>query len=150
MGKGAGVVVGLIMVAVLFVIFPIVMTSTHELQTDEYIQTEADVTTDVAVTTADVVLTKALWDADVAYVTSVTSDLETDVPVADSYVAGTKTLTVSGLTVSETRTLVITHEYDGLTTYTGMGALVAIAPLLLFIAVLGVVIGGLYGSFKGR
>ena len=150
MGKSGGAILGLIMVAVLFVIFPIVMDSTHELQTDEYVQAEAGVTTGAEDVAADVVLTKALWDDDTAYVSSITSDEVTDVPVKGTYTAGTQTLNVTGLAVSKTRTLTITYEYDGLTTYTGMGALVGVAPLLIFIGVLGVVMGGLYVSFKGR
>ena len=150
MSKGTSVIVGLIMVAVLFVIFPIVMDSTHELQTDVYVQSEAGVTTGVGETAADVVLTKALWDDDTAHVSSVTSDEVTDTPVKGTYTAGTKTLNVTGLAESKTRTLTITYEYDGLTTYTGMGALVGVAPLLIFISILGVVMGGLYVSFKGR
>lgn len=148
MGKSGSVIVGIIMVAVMFVIFPIVMDSAHTLQTDVEVQSEAAVTTGVGEVAADVVLTHALWNADTAYVTSVTSDNVADTPVKGAYTAGTKTLNVTGLAESDTRTLTITYEYDGLTDYTGMGALVAVAPLLLFLGVIGAVVGGLFVSFR--
>jgi hypothetical protein len=149
MGKSGSVILGIIMVAVMFVIFPIVMDSAHTLQTDAEVQTEAAVVTGAGVTDADIVLTEALWDDDNTYVTSITSDNVLDTPVAGVYTAGTLSLNVTGLAAADTRTLVLTYEYDGLTDYTGMGALVAVAPLLLFLAVIGAVVGGLYVSFKG-
>jgi len=148
MGRSGSVIVGIIMVAVMFVLFPIVMDSTHSLQTDEYVQSEAAVATGVGVTAADVVLDEALWDDATASVISITSDEVTDVPVANTYTAGTQTLNITGLAADDSRTLTITYEYDGLTDYTGMGAMVAVAPLLLFLGVIGAVIGGLYMGFK--
>jgi hypothetical protein len=149
MGKSGGIIVSIIMVAVMFIMFPIVMDASHDLQTDDFVQTEAAVATGAGVTAADVVLDEDLWDDAVTSVLSITSDEVADVPVANTYTAGTNTLNITGLAESDSRTLVITYEYDGLTDYTGMGALVAVAPLLLFIGVIGAVVGGLYVSFKG-
>lgn len=148
-GKSGSVILGIIMVAVMFVVFPIVMDTSHTLQTDVEVQTEAAVVTGAGVTVADVVLDEALWDDDNSYVTSVTSDNVADTPVAGAYTAGTQTLNVTGLAAADTRALTLTYEYDGLTDYTGMGAMVAVAPLLLFLGVIGAVVGGLYTSFKG-
>ena len=69
----------------------------------------AEVTTGVGETQANVVLTSALLDDDVDNVKSIASTEPTDVPVADSYVAGTKTLTITGLAPSKTRTLTIVY-----------------------------------------
>ena len=149
MGKSGSVIVGIIMVAVMFILFPIVMDSSHELQTDSYTQSYNS-TTGVGELTDDVVLTEALWSDSNTYVTSVASDNVADTPVAGTYVAGTQTLTVTGLVASDSRVLTLVYEYDGLTDYTGMGAIVAVAPLLLFLGVIGAVIGGLYVGFKGR
>lgn len=150
MGKSSGVIVGLIMVAVMMVIFPIVMDSTHDLQCDTETQAEAGVTTGAGVVAANVVLDEALWDDSTSHITSVTSDNVADTPVAGTYTAATKTLNVTGLAESDTRTLTIVYEYDGLEDYTGMGAMAGVAPLLIFIGVLGVVMGGIYTSFKSR
>jgi hypothetical protein len=148
MGRSGSVIVGIIMVAVMFVLFPIVMDSTHELQTDSYTQTEAAVVTGVGVAAADVVLDEELWSDSTTYVTSVASDNVADTPAVGTYTAGTQTLNVTGLAESDTRTLTIVYLHDGLTDYTGMGAMVAVAPLLLFLGVIGAVIGGLYMGFK--
>ena len=142
------VVIGIIMIAVLMVIFPLVMTATHDLQTDSYTEAEADVTTGVGETTADVVLTNSLWNDASDSVTAITSDDVDDTPVAGTYVAATNTLTVTGLAAETTRDLSIVYEHDALTTFTGMGPLVSITPLLLWISVLGVVIAGLYQGVK--
>jgi len=148
MGKSGSVLIGIVMVAIMFIMFPIVLDSSHELQTDEYVQSEAAVVTGVGETAADVVLDEALWDSSATHVLSITSDEVTDVPVAGTYTAGTQTLNVTGLAADDSRTLTITYEYDGLEDYTGMGALVGVAPLLLFIGVIGAVLGGLYVGFK--
>lgn len=148
MGKSGSVIVGIIMVAVMFIIFPIVMDSAHALQTEEYTQEEAAVETGVGETSADVVLDEELWSDSVDNVVSIASDDETDTPVAGSYAAATQTLTVTGLTAETTRALTIFYKTDALTDYTGMGAIVAVAPLLLFLGVIGAVVGGLYSGFK--
>jgi len=148
MSRSGSVIVGIIMVAIMFIIFPIVMDASHELQTDVYTQTESDVTTGSGETAADVVLDEALWDDSTTHIDSITSDNGSDTPVAGTYTAATKTLNVTGLAESSTRTLTITYEYDALTDYTGMGELVAVAPLLLFLGVIGAVVGGLYAGFK--
>jgi len=139
---------GIIMVAVMFVLFPIVMDSSHELQTDVYTQVEAAVVTGVGEVAADVVLDEALWDDSTTHVTSVASDNVADTPAVGTYTAGTQTLNVTGLAASDTRTLTVIYEYDALTDYTGMGQMVAVAPLLLFMGVLGAMVFGLYKGFS--
>lgn len=148
MGKSGAVILGIIMVAVMFIVFPIVMTSAHELQTEEYVQTEAAVTTGAAEEAADVVLDEDLWSDATANVVSITSDDGGDTPVAGTYTAATNTLNVTGLAADTTRTLTITYKTDALTDYTGMGAMVSVAPLLIFLGVIGAVLAGLYAGFK--
>lgn len=150
MNKTMGVVVGIIGIVILMVVFPIVMSATHDLQTDPTAETHLLVVTGVGVTTADVVLVNALWSDDTAYVTSITSNNVGDTPVKGAYAAATQTLTVTGLKHTDTRTLVITFETDALTDYTGMGALVGVTPLLIWVSILGAVLAGLFFSFKGR
>lgn len=150
MGGGTKVIIGLIMIAVLMIVFPIVMSATHDLQTDPYNHVEADVTTGAGETTADVVLTYALWNDDVGSVLSIASTEATDTPAVGSYAAATKTLTVTGLVESKTRDLTIQEEHDALTSFTGMGPLVGITPLLIWIAILATVIAGTWLAFKSR
>jgi len=149
MGNTSKVVIGLIMIAVLMVIFPIVMSSTHDLQTDEYTQV-AEVTTGVGVTAGDVVLTYAAWNDSNSSVISVVSSEETDTPVIGTYTAATKTLNITGLAESLTRNITLVYEHDALTSFTGMGSLVGITPLLLWISVIATVIGGAWFAVRGR
>lgn len=144
MGKGPQVVIGLIMVAVLMIVFPIVMSATHDLQTEE--QTDAGLA--CAATPMDVVLTEDLWNDDTDSVISGV-DNEGNVLTATTYVAATNTLTVTGW-VTPATTCTIVYEIDALTSYTGMGPLVAMTPLLIWIGVLAVVLGGIWFSVKGR
>lgn len=142
MGKGVSVVIGLIMVAVLMIVFPIVMSATHDLQTDSHTDT------DLAISTDTVTLTVDLWDADVNSVLSIVGNgtEEAGAITAASYVEATRVLTLSGVVDSTTAT--VTYEIDALTEFTGMGSLVAITPLLIWIAILAVVIGGLWFTFR--
>ena len=114
--------IGLIGLFILIILFELPMNAVHNIQTDAYTQAEAgvstshvdifeDVATGVGVTTADVVLSNALWADAVANVVSITSTHGEDTPTADSYVSGTKTLTVGGLIESQTRTLTVTYKY---------------------------------------
>jgi len=140
-------VMGIIAIAIAFVVFPIVMDATQDLLTHEGSTWEEDVVvTGEAETTGAVVLNYALLDDDVANVTSITSTEATDVPVADSYVAGTKTLTVSGLTASKTRTLTTTYKTLSQNVFTGFGSIAAVAPLIVFV---GLLFSGGFAMYKG-
>ena len=149
MNKVSTVVMGIIGVAILMVIFPIIMSSTQELQTTRQVDTFAAVTTGAAETTSEVTLSRGLYSDDTSYVLSITSDVGTDTPVAGTYVPSTNSLTVTGLTASEIRALVVTYEYDALTAYTGMSAMVGMTPLLIWVAILAIVVGGTWFAFKG-
>ena len=140
-------VMGIIAIAIAFVVFPIVMDATQDLLTHEGSTWEEDVVvTGGAETDGDVVLTYALLDDDVANVTSITSTEVTDVPVAGSYVAGTKTLTVTGLAVSKTRTLTTTYKTLSQNVFTGFGSIAAVAPLIVFV---GLLFTGGFAMYKG-
>lgn len=150
MNRIMGIVMGIIGIVIVFIMFPLIMDSSHDIQTDDYTQAEASVTTGAGETAADVVLTKALYDDDNTWVTSVTSSEGTDTPAVGTYTAATKTLNVTGLAESTSRTLTIVYEYDGLTSYTGMSAFVGLTPLLVLISIIAVVIGGTWFAMSGR
>lgn len=145
------IVIAIIGVIILFIMFPIVMTSLHSLQTDEYEQIEAGVTTAGGEDSADVVLDKELWDDDIASVVTVSSNISGDSSAsADSYVTVSRTLTVDGLEASQTRTLTLTYEYDALTSHTGMSEFTNLTPLLILLAILGIVFLGVWQGAKGQ
>ena len=144
MGKGVQVVIGLIMVAVLMIVFPIVMSATHDLQTEN--QTDTDLALSGTPPAGTCTLSTALWNDDTDSVLSAIDDQD-NVLTMTSYNATTQVLTVGNVHASAT-TATIVYEVDALTDFTGMGSLVAITPLLIWIAILAVVIGGLWFTFK--
>lgn len=150
MNKALGIVMVVVAVAISFVVFPIVLDSAGDLRTDSQTDEFAAVTTGLGETAAGVVLTADLWEDTAAYVTSVTSNNVADTPVAGTYTAATNTLNVTGLAAEDTRTLTVTYQVAALDDYTGLDAMVAVAPLLLFIGILGSIIGGLWSSWKSR
>jgi hypothetical protein len=100
------------------------------------------VATGGGVTTGNVTLSYDLFQAVTAEVTSITSTVGTDTPVATSYVEATKVLTISGLTASTSRTLTIIYTAE--TEDTGMRTA---GPYLLFL-VFGIAIFFLVQSSK--
>jgi len=147
-GKSMGGVVGIIGVVILMIVFPIVMSATHDLQIDEQADAFAGVATGAGETDADVVLTVDLYGDDNTNVLSIVSSLETDVPVAGTYTAATNTLNVTGLTAESSRTLTVTYEIDALTSFTGMAALFGITPLHVTVSIQVIVIASTWYSFK--
>jgi hypothetical protein len=144
------VIFGILGVAICIIFFPLVMDSTHDIKTDEQIDTFAAVTTGAGETAADVVLTLDLYNDSTANIISITSNEVTDVPVAGTYTAGTNTLNVTGLAASLSRTLTVTYEYDALTEFTGMSSIVGMTPLIIWVAILAVVVGSTWFSLKGK
>jgi len=54
------------------------------------------------------------------------------------------------LHASDTRTLVVTYDIDALTDYTGMGSIVGITPLLIWIGIMAIVLAGTWFTIKGK
>lgn len=148
MGKAMQTVFLIVGLVITIMMFPMALSAMHDIQTDSQTEVEAAVTTGVGVTTANVVLTYDIFNENLANVTSITSDELTDVPVAGTWVAATNTLTVTGLAADDSRTLTITYNYDGLTDYTGLGTVVGISPILLWLVIMGALGFGLYSNVK--
>jgi hypothetical protein len=142
------VVVGIIGIVLLMVMFPMVMSSTHDIQTES--QVDADLALSGTPPAGTCTLTVDLWQAEIGSVISIVGNgtEEAGAIYAVSYASATKVLTVTG--VSDSTTATVTYEVDGLTDYTGMGSMVSLTPLLIWIAILAAVIGGVWLSFKAR
>lgn len=145
MGSTMKVVLGIIGIAVLMIIFPLVMTATHNLQTTQ--QTDVDLDLGGTPPVGTCVLTEDLWNDKVGSIISAIGDKPETLTIT-SYTPATHTLTVGGVTTSTTATVV--YEIDALTSYTGMGPLVGITPLLIWIAILAVVLGSMWFTLKGK
>ncbi len=143
-------VLAIVGIAITMIVFPIIMDSTHDVQTNADSQVFAAVVTGAGVVEADVVLTDAVWEDLVANVTSVTSNNVADTPVAATYTAATNTLHVTGLAAADTRGLTVAYTNDALTNYTGMSAMVGVTPLLIWVAIIGIAVAGIWVGFKGK
>lgn len=132
---------------------PNVISGVDDARTDERIDA-LSAPTGIGETTADVVLNQAMWQGDIASVVSITSDVGTDIPNPDTYVAGTRTLTVRDLTANTTpRTLTITYLVSAFGTdnvEASAGTFVGFWPLFFGIAVLVLIIGIGFSIFSKR
>jgi hypothetical protein len=88
----------------------LIMDGITGLRTEAVTQAEV-VTTDPAVTTADVTLDHELWRDDITFVTSITSSLS-ESPAATAYDSDTLALTISALAEDSTRTLTIRYTIE--------------------------------------
>lgn len=130
---------GILIVVFLAIMFPIVLDSINEAQTESQLDEFNGCV--VADGETDVVLTLDLYEARLTSVTALTaSDSET--PNAASYVEGTKTLTVDGLGATTPQDITVTYLYDRTTDFTGLSSFMRLTPLFLWIAALGGLIGG--------
>jgi hypothetical protein len=141
-------IIGVIMVLLMF---GLLLGGITQAKTDERTDSFGAVVTGGGVTTANVVLIADLYQNSNLNVTSVTSDLGTDVPIVGTYTANTHTLQVNGLTASQTRTLTVIYQYDVLTGDKAVvGTFLDFLPLLIIIAIVVIVIAALVMAFKNR
>lgn len=138
-------------VIVVLMMFSTLLGGIDTAQTDERTDNFGAVVTGGGITTADVVLVTNLYDGDVLNVVSVTSDLGTDVPLAFSYTALTRTLTINGLTAAQTRTLTVIYKYDALTgDNAAVGSFFGFLPFLIAVALVVIVVAAVMMAFKNR
>lgn len=146
--KVAVTIIGVILVLLLFGTMLGGITSAR---TDERTDSFAAVTTGVGETEADVILVTDIYGDDILNVIEITSDLNTDAPLPDAYVAGTNTLTVRGLTASDSRNLDITYRYNALTGDSATaGTFMGFVPLFVIIALVVIVVGAMVAAFSHR
>ena len=144
MNKALAVAIGIIMIAISFVVFPIILDASQSILAPEKTQV-ITVPTAGGVTTATLTLSDGVYDNDKSNVT-LSSSNSNDTPVVSS--ASGKNVVVTGLEASSTRIMNVTYGSTALDNYTGLAAIVKVAPLIVFVSILGVAIGGAYFSFK--
>ncbi len=137
MTKAFGIIIVIIGIIVAFQFMPMFMDAVHDTVTDEESQASVDVGTYGAATSSTVVLILGLYEDDLGYVGTMTSNVTTDVPVASSYASATDTLTVTGLTAGCNRTLTIPYDYDATSEYTGFGSMAVLAPMIMILFIIG-------------
>ena len=133
MQKWMAIPIGLLGLFILIILFELPLNAVHNIQTEE--QTDPDLAITGTPPAGMVTLTEDLWQANVASVLSIVGDVPADTITAVSYAEATKVLTMTGVGTSTTAT--VKYEIDGLTEWTGFGPIVAISPLLLWLAMIG-------------
>jgi len=129
-----GLIPSFILLVLALTLAPLVIDSCFGAETDDI--TDSFPGCVVAGGETDVVLTQDLLDADVTWVSAITATGAGAVPVADSYVAGTNTLTVSGLGVDTPQDLTVTYSYSVIKDFSGLGAIIRIVPLLFIVGII--------------
>jgi len=108
------------MVAAILLMLPLT-SAVYDFKTDVKTQTNT-ITTGANVTTADVVLSKALYDNDTSTI-SFTSNIS-ESPSITAYNPVTRTLSTANLTASSTRALGIAYDVDALSDSAAMATIV--------------------------
>lgn len=116
----------------------------HDWRIDEVTQTFS-VATEAGGTSGSVVLSRDLFKDLVSEVESVTSNYEGDTPAPGTYTAATDTLTVTGLTESQSRTLTVVYNSEK------DDEIMQILGPFLTILIFGCIIGAIfYYVWKGK
>ena len=146
MNRTVSVVVGFIGVLIAFIMFPMILDSTHDIKTDSITQDFANIETSADTTTATLTLHTTLFEDNIQSVEKVASNNDNDTPVAESYSASGQQLTIAGLTENTTRLLTVDYQIDALTDYSGLSGMAGVAPIILFA---GLLVGGGLAIWSG-
>lgn len=145
--KVKGILLSVILLVIAMLMMPIVITGVFDVQTDKI--TDSFPACVVAGGSTDVVLTEDLYKDNVIYVETITATGAGAVPVADSYVAGTNTLTVTGLGVDTPQDLTVKYAYEVNEDYNGVNSVTGLIPLLVVVGIIIVaIINGLWSLKK--
>lgn len=135
--------VGVIVIFLLLGVFATsILDGIKTWRTDGTTTQTALVTTAGGATSTNVTLTKDLYQASVAEVSSITSNDGDDTPVADTYTEATQVLLVTGLAESTTRTLTIVYYGE-----TDSSVMQAIGPFLGILIIGGILFAVVYSVF---
>jgi len=102
-----------------------------------------------AETTANVTLDKAVYDDDTDTIT-ILSDLSTDSPLFSTYNTSTRLLDITGLTVSENRTLTVAYDVDALEGSDAINTIVGRLPWIWLLVIIAFSPAALVAIFTGR
>ena len=122
---------------------PLAIDAVHDARTDTVVSANAGQV--VAASATDVVLDHALYRGLSSDVVSITSATTGVTPAFNTWTAGTLTLNVNALGVTTPQTITVTYDYDAVSAYNGVGAVVGLVPLLLVVGIIIVaIINGLW------
>ena len=129
---------------------PFVFSAINTAVTENYAQSFAGVTTDNATYAANVTLGKSLFRNNTTAVVGIASNVTSDTPTASgAYNSITKKLEVSGLNVSQTRTLSVSFMIASTSLPTGAGDFLDILLRWFWVfTLLGMSAGAIYAFFQ--
>lgn len=107
------------------------------------------ISTGAGVTTATIILDRPIFED--TYINNVYySDLSTDTPAYSNYTTLTRELTISGLTASDSRTLTILYDVDGLSFHPAIKTVINIIPTIWILILVAFPVVSLIAIWKGR
>lgn len=106
------------------------------------------VTTTAAHTTANLTLIQDLFMDRTSEVTSISSNLTSDVPLVSKWTSSTNALYVTGLTAGATRTLTVIYKYGNLADYYAADLASRVIITFLLLGVFGLVAGAVYQATR--
>jgi hypothetical protein len=148
--KVMGIVMSIVLIVIALILLPVSLDAVHGALTDRRTTPFAGCV--VAATITDVVIPlPGLYRDSNIYVTGITATGAGAVPVAGAYVAGTRTLTVTGLGAVTPQDLTVTYDYEVNQAYNGVNAILGLIPLLIVVGLIIVaVINGLWALKHGE
>ena len=102
------VALGIFVIFLMFMFAKNINTGIRDLRTD-VITNVGQVTTDSTTTTGTVTLNREIFQDSLTQVKSVASSYSGDNPIASNYVYSANTLTISGLAISQTRSITVIY-----------------------------------------
>ena len=152
------IIIGILVIVVAFILFPLILTASDDIIEDTQTDTFDNVSTihAGANTTANVTLTQALHLDALGMINSLSSNVS---PGDDSVLAGAWTLSslrlrVDNLQAGVNRTLTISYQYGALDSYAGMEAMAYVVPTIIFVGLLStggfVMYSGARGARRAR
>ncbi len=142
MKKVMAAVVAVVGIAVAFVVFPIITDATTNLLTNDVTQT---ISATAASNTYIATLQNNVYENKTSAVDVTSSDADSN-PVV-SAVNG-KSVTITGLE-NGAQTLTVNYQTAALNDYTGLAAIVKIAPMLVFVILIVGLVAGIFKSSQG-
>ena len=136
-----------LLAVILMLLLSSALTGINDFRMTDQTELHAKTTTSPA-TSANCTLTCDLFNDDIANVSSVTSNNTSDAPLAAAYTSSTNALRVDGLITDSSRTLTIVYKRDGLTEAPGASIGAKILPVLLLLAIIGLLAGAVIQATK--
>ena len=107
------------------------------------------IATGVGVTSANVTLTKELYDDDTSTI-DLLSASSADVPILSAYNSGTHSVLIGGLSDNLTRSVTVSYDYPALSSNSAVDTLFDNLPLIWYLMLIGLPAAAIAAIFLGK